>query len=406
MGYELDGPEQIDFFARLAYLNPTASWVSFNNAGSASVSAALSSDRAVEEIFREDGAHAVFCAVSAPTGRATKCDGGYRVTGRWSFASGAAGAKYANLAALADDPAGPLLLNVPMTDVTMIDNWHVAAVQGSGSIDLEMEDVFVPEYMAANPLAPAKRGKGNFQKLGYKVFVAPENAGFSLGCAQRMRDEIVALTRTKKRLLDPQTVGSRGSFQLVVARADQMIRAAKAHLAEEMRRVEAIAAADGPEPVGGRGPYPRRRCHGLGDRTPGTSRSHVISVRGRQFTRVVEPDSTRLPRPDWVGTTLRRRKRKDSRPGARPLSMESHANELRRSCSGKLRSQVRSDQGGCRAACGSRPQGRLGPGSRAAGGRQPRPGPSLLWIQRSAPARDHERAGGRAPPEDGNAFAG
>lgn len=240
-GYELNAREQIDFFARLSYFNPTAGWVSFNNAGAAAASAALLPDRAIAEVFADDGENAVMCAVSAPTGRATACDGGYRLSGRWSYASGAAGAKYANLAAIRTEPPAPLLMVLPMSDVTMIDNWHVAAVQGSGSVDLTAEDVFVPEHMVCDPLKPATRGSGYFQKLGYKVFVGPENGGFSLGCAQRMLDEVVALARTKKRLLDPETVGSRGAFQLAVARADQAIRAAKSHLVEEMTRAEVLA---------------------------------------------------------------------------------------------------------------------------------------------------------------------
>ena len=67
--------------------------------------------------------------------------------------------------------------------------------------------------------------------------MASENFGFSLGVARRLVDDIAALAKSKRRLMDSSTIGRRGAFQLELARADATVRATRAFMKSELERV-------------------------------------------------------------------------------------------------------------------------------------------------------------------------
>lgn len=245
-GAELSPAQQVDYFARIAYLNPTAGWLAFNQAGSAGMAAAALSEAGLAEVFAHDSP--LMAAVSAPTGRSQSVEGGVRVSGRWAYASGVSVSDWTMLVTLRDDPPGPLGVVVPSGALQLHDDWHVAALQGSGSVDVSLEDHFVPAARTLNPFAPQRGGK-QYSSLGYKVYVAGENFGFSLGVAQRLVDDVADLARTKRRLLDAQTVGDRGAFQMELGRADLTLRSARALMVDELERaMDRAEASDMPLP--------------------------------------------------------------------------------------------------------------------------------------------------------------
>ncbi len=230
-GFEITPAEQVDYFARLAYLNPTAGWVAFNQSGAAGVAGAILPEAGLERVFAQDAP--LFAAVSAPTGHCRKVEGGYRVTGRWGYASGIDIAEWVAALTLSDEPPGPRFVILERHQVQTQDNWHVAALKGTGSLDIVIEDEFVPDCLTASPFEQ-KRGGNQYFKLGLRSYVAGENLGFSLGVAQRFVHEITALARTKKRVLDPHTVGERGAFQQELGRTDAILRASRAYMMSEL----------------------------------------------------------------------------------------------------------------------------------------------------------------------------
>lgn len=244
-GFELSPAQQIDYFARLAYLNPTAGWLAFNQAGALSLAASKLAESGLDKLLADGGP--LMAAVSAPTGKTVRDGDGFRATGRWQYASGAAGADYALLMTLCADPPGPLGVIVPTSELTFHDDWHVAALQGSGSVDVSLEDAFVEADMTMNPFGPQLRG-GPMYALGYKVFVAGENFGFSLGVARRFLDEVTAQLRNKRRMLDPGTVGERGAFQIEVGRTDLALRSARALMVEELDTAMETVEREGAQP--------------------------------------------------------------------------------------------------------------------------------------------------------------
>jgi 3-hydroxy-9,10-secoandrosta-1,3,5(10)-triene-9,17-dione monooxygenase len=89
-----------------------------------------------------------------PTGKAVRADGGYRLSGRWSFSSGCDYADWALVrsfvpAAVESDPAELYMFLVPRTDYAIIDNWFVMGMNATGSKDFQLKgEVFVPEHRA------------------------------------------------------------------------------------------------------------------------------------------------------------------------------------------------------------------------------------------------------------------
>ena len=244
-GCELAPEHQVDFFARIAYLNPTAGWLAFNQSGVLGLLGANLPEEGIKQIL-SPGSCPLVAAVSAPTGKSEKVEGGYRVSGRWSYASGITCAEYAFLLTLCAEPLGPIGVVLRPDQYILHDDWNVAALQGTGSVDVSVEDAFVPDALACSPLVQL-RGGSQYSRIGFRGYVGGENVGFSLGVAQRMLDEIARLAPNKRRVLDPAPVGDRGAFQQELGRADATLRAARAYAMDELRRALAVAdASDAP----------------------------------------------------------------------------------------------------------------------------------------------------------------
>lgn len=111
---------------------------------------ALFPEEAQHEYWAQD--RTLSASSFAPHGKIEPVAGGCRLSGKWSFCSGVDHAQWMILAAFAGmistDPPIPDLryLLVPKSDVTVIDDWHVMGLQGTGSKSVAAEGVFVPEH--------------------------------------------------------------------------------------------------------------------------------------------------------------------------------------------------------------------------------------------------------------------
>ena len=82
-------------------------------------------------------------------GKAFKVEGGYRLTGRWPFVSGVDGCDWCILSGMVDNPNGDdeeRYFMMQHGTFEIIDTWHAMGLKGSGSHDIAVEDVFIPEH--------------------------------------------------------------------------------------------------------------------------------------------------------------------------------------------------------------------------------------------------------------------
>ena len=112
---------------------------------------AVFDDQAAQDVWAEDPS-VLISSSYAPVGKVKVVDGGFRLSGRWSFSSGSQHCKWAFLGAVVPTPEAPFdMANyrtflVPISDYTIVDNWDVVGLQGTGSHDVVVDDVFVPEH--------------------------------------------------------------------------------------------------------------------------------------------------------------------------------------------------------------------------------------------------------------------
>ena len=149
----------------------------------------------------------------APTGKAERVAGGYRVSGRWSFSSGCDHCTWVNLGAVAGgiEVEGRQLANfrsflLPRKDYRIDDNWHVAGLAGTGSKDIVVDGAFVPEhrsmshwdYTFGRPLAGWEINPAPLYRLPFMgVFLSALGATI-LGAAAGFLDACIEIGRTRK----------------------------------------------------------------------------------------------------------------------------------------------------------------------------------------------------------------
>lgn len=123
-------------------------------------------ERAQKEVFSGSTLNRV-CGVFAPSSTAEPVDGGYRVSGEWTYASGSKHAQWCTLGIpVGTDSDGapiPALALVPMSEITIKDVWHVAGMRASGSNTLIAKDIFIPDYRVQTfeDFATGHYGNGN-----------------------------------------------------------------------------------------------------------------------------------------------------------------------------------------------------------------------------------------------------
>ena len=110
---------------------------------------ALFSEQAQDEVWDGDP-HTRGSSSYAPTGKARLVEGGVQLSGRWSFSSGCDHATWVLLGGIVTDDEGNQVdfrtFLLPLGDYRIEDVWDTVGLRGTGSNDIVVEDVFVPEY--------------------------------------------------------------------------------------------------------------------------------------------------------------------------------------------------------------------------------------------------------------------
>jgi alkylation response protein AidB-like acyl-CoA dehydrogenase len=143
--------EVLDAATELAAACPSTAWVGTLFAMH-SVAACWLERRGQDEIFAA-GPDVTIASSVAPMGTIVEAEGGYRLTGRWSFCSGVDHAVWimvgATLKPTAGDASAEYVFSfVRATEAAVIDDWHVAGLRGTGSRSFELGNVFVPRHRA------------------------------------------------------------------------------------------------------------------------------------------------------------------------------------------------------------------------------------------------------------------
>lgn len=136
----------------------------------------------------------------AGSGQVRKVEGGYRVTARKIFSSGCPSGHVLVTSAVLDDPqAGPTVLHFPVSldapGVKILDTWHTLGMRGTGSHDIMLDDVFVPEAAVGG-----RRPQGKWHHLFHVITLValPIIYAVYVGVAEAARDLAVQAARKKR----------------------------------------------------------------------------------------------------------------------------------------------------------------------------------------------------------------
>ncbi|MFF8410758.1 3-hydroxy-9,10-secoandrosta-1,3,5(10)-triene-9,17-dione monooxygenase oxygenase subunit [Streptomyces omiyaensis] len=213
---------------------------------------ALFDPAAQQEVWGED--HRTRIASSyAPTGKAAATEGGFRLSGRWHFSSGCDHARWVLLGCLVTDAGGnPVDMRtflVPRADYRVDDVWDTVGLRGTGSNDIVVDDVFVPEHRAlsfgpvtALDVPGHALNPEPVYRLPYAGVFTTTIATPIVGIAEGAYDSYTEATRKRFRVSYGQQVAEDPFAQVRIARAAGDIDAAWLQLTRNIGAMHALAA--------------------------------------------------------------------------------------------------------------------------------------------------------------------
>jgi 3-hydroxy-9,10-secoandrosta-1,3,5(10)-triene-9,17-dione monooxygenase len=258
-GAEVDPKVFFDVQMTIAAACPSSAWV----LGVVTVhnwQLALFAEKAQEEVWGADSSTLISSSY-APTGKVVRADGGYRISGRWSFSSGCDHCQWAFLGGFVPpegEQKAPDMRTflLPKSDYRIDDNWHVAGLKGTGSKDIVVENAFVPEHRTHKLIDGFfRKSPGNaintapLFKLPFgQIFVRSVSTS-AIGAAQGALDAYCDIASKRIAAGDGAKVAEDPSAQLVSARAAALIDEARITLYRNMDEMMALVRAGEDIPI-------------------------------------------------------------------------------------------------------------------------------------------------------------
>ena len=187
-----------------------------------------------------------------PGGRAVPRDGGFLVDGRWTFGSGTRHCDWIVGGALVAGTELPTVRAVvmPRSAVEFLDTWQVLGLVGTGSVDYQVRQVYVPVEHTVEPAAINPWPAGAMWRIPLRSLLYPVLAAVPLGIARRAIGELVELAGERTRFGSSRRLADRDVLQATVARARALTDAGAAYLTASLQRLREVADAGRvPEPA-------------------------------------------------------------------------------------------------------------------------------------------------------------
>lgn len=187
----------------------------------------------------------------------SKCirvEGGYRLTGTWSFASGGRHTKYLGAHSAVQNPDGTPHMRYGRQDdrsflflrsqARIIDDWHVLGLRGTGSDSYAVEDLFVPdEHAPARDVEEERRESGPLYPIGSTLLYAVGFCGVTLGLARRLLATYVDLARVRHSKFSINAMAENNAVQQQIGLLEARLSAARAFVHEAVVQIYDASAA-------------------------------------------------------------------------------------------------------------------------------------------------------------------
>jgi 3-hydroxy-9,10-secoandrosta-1,3,5(10)-triene-9,17-dione monooxygenase len=234
-GHEQDVDVMAEILRIISAACPSTGWVSAFYMG-APWRLNIFSEQAQREVFA-DKPYMLNSGQAAPVRETRKVPGGYRITGQAAWSSGSVHAQWIVFGGLIREEGKapePMTFLVPRKETTLVDTWFSSGMRGTGSNDMRVDDVFVPEYRAASlrkVLAGTTEGQTAHANPMYRRPFIPF-------CMCELVPVVVGITRGAADAFVQRTRDRQGTISGVKAAAKQL---------PQVRMAQGLAAADAAE---------------------------------------------------------------------------------------------------------------------------------------------------------------
>ena len=190
----------------------------------------------------------------APVGQVTPVDGGYRISGRFTFSSGSSHAKWAVVGGMVPpDEARPApqmrLFLIPMSDYRIDRVWDTFGLRATGSNDLVIDDAFVPAYRSYVPdsgLLPlaSSSGLSPLYRLPWLYVFGSSISNLAVGAGRGALATFTAVTRERQGAFGSGASRDNPRFLSVIGRARVEIDTVERQLRDNFARLAEHVAQD------------------------------------------------------------------------------------------------------------------------------------------------------------------
>ena len=237
-GADLDVGIFVDVCAEIARVCPSTAW-NLGNLASHHWMLGYCDPETQNEIWDVSPDTLIATSLAFPAGRGRRVDGGYEVTGRWPLSSGIDNSDWNMLGFLlreSDDgpPIDQRFALVHRSEYEIIDTWHAVGLAGTGSKDVAVSKLFVPERrsisawaMNGKPHAGSRVNTSPLFRLPLLALGPYVLTGVMLGCAKGAYESTVGGARKRNATNTGLPVGGAQAVQIKVAEASARIDTAE-----------------------------------------------------------------------------------------------------------------------------------------------------------------------------------
>lgn len=249
-GEEASGLAFMELIERIARVDGSAAWTAMTLNEEIEISAGYVPAETMTAVCTSDPA-IIVAGSGATLGRAVRAEGGWRLSGRWPFVTGGPAADQIVVGATVEGPKPrPLCFALlPAAEVTILDTWDTVGLRGTGSHDVTVDDVFVPDAR----MGVVATGRDTVPDTA--LFRLPPSlrfpfpkVGVSTGIARAALAEFSDLAQGKKARISRTLLRDRPDAQLAVARAEALIGSGWAFATEMVETVWSLATEGTPIP--------------------------------------------------------------------------------------------------------------------------------------------------------------
>jgi len=209
------------------------------------------------------GDRAVGCGSLLPGGKAVVVPGGYRLSGRWTYATGIGHSGWVTANSVIVENGAPRLteaktpelrfLFIPIGQVTVIDAWDVSGMRATGSHDFEAHDLFVPDDRSTPTFVNTPLHPGTLYQVPRMSLFSVAIGSVPLGIARSAVDALVALSGNKVPMGASGPLREKVTAQVAAGQAEALLRAARAGLVVAVNQLWEEVDAGKPPSLEGRG---------------------------------------------------------------------------------------------------------------------------------------------------------